>query len=177
AMFIGDTRGVIEKVLASEVEIGVVGAGEKDEKLTFIRFVTDKLVLIAPAQNEWFVSDVATLEELKRAPFIVREGGSGTRTVMQKKLKEAGLSADDLKIAMTMGSTAAVKTAVESGAGVSIVSERAIKNEVKLGLIRMMDIEGLELKRDFLIVHRKQKVLSPAAEALLQFLGERENII
>jgi DNA-binding transcriptional LysR family regulator len=171
-MIIGDTKAVLAKVLAGEVEIGVVGASERNDKLTFTRFLTDKLVLIAPAQNDWFASDVATLAELRKAPFIMREAGSGTRTIMQQKLKESNLSLDDLKIAMTVGSTNAVKMAVESGAGVSIVSEWAVRNELKLGLVKAMDIEGLELIRDFFIVHRKHKVLSPAAEALLQFLGE-----
>ncbi|MDD5093761.1 MAG: selenium metabolism-associated LysR family transcriptional regulator [Dehalococcoidia bacterium] len=172
-MAVGDTKSIADKVLASEVEVGVVGASEKNEKLTFARFVTDELVLIAPARNSWFAAEKATLEELKRVPFIAREIGSGTRTIAQQKLRESGLSVDDLNIAMTLGSTTAVKVAVESGAGVSIVSRRAVQHEIKLGLIKVMDIEGLELRRDFFVVHRKLKVLSPAAEALLQFLGEQ----
>ena len=169
---IDDTSGIIRKVLDNEVELGVVGATEKNEKLTFTPFFTDRLVLMVPAQNEWFAHDSATMSELIKAPFIMREGGSGTRMVMEAKLKEADVCADDLNIVMTLGSTAAVKRAVESGAGVSIMSERAVRNEMKLGLIRLMAIEGLELVRDFFIVHRKQKVLSPAAEAMLQFLKQ-----
>jgi len=171
-MVIGDTKAVLAKVLAGEVEIGVVGASETNDKLTFDRFLTDKLVLIAPAHNDWFASEAASLEELRKAPFIMREAGSGTRTIMHQKLKESNLSVDDLNVAMTVGSTNAVKMAVESGAGVSIVSEWAVRNELRLGLVKVMDIEGLELVRDFFIVHRKHKVLSPAAEALLQFLQE-----
>lgn len=169
-MIISDTKGIIKQVLDSEIELGVVGASEKNEKLIFSSFVTDKLVLITPVQNEWFASEMATVEELGKTPFIMREGGSGTRVVMQQKFTEASLSVNDLKIAMTLGSTTAVKMAVESGAGVSIISEQAVENEAKLGLIKKMSIEELELTRDFFIVHRKQKVLSPAAEALLQFL-------
>ncbi|PIU57777.1 MAG: LysR family transcriptional regulator, partial [Chloroflexi bacterium CG07_land_8_20_14_0_80_51_10] len=156
----------------NEVEIGVVGASEKSEKLVFTQFVNDKLVLIVPAKNNWFAGEVATLSELREAPFVMREWGSGTRTIMQQRLRETELGMDDLNVVMTLGSTTAVKRAVESGAGVSIASERAVQNEVKLGLIRAMNIDGLELVRDFFIVHRKQKVLSPAAEALLQFLGD-----
>jgi len=171
-MTISDTKGIIQKVLDNEVEIGVVGASEKSEKLVFTQFVNDKLVLIVPAKNNWFAGEVATLSELREAPFVMREWGSGTRTIMQQRLRETELGMDDLNVVMTLGSTTAVKRAVESGAGVSIASERAVQNEVKLGLIRAMNIDGLELVRDFFIVHRKQKVLSPAAEALLQFLGE-----
>ena len=154
------------------IEIGVVGASEKSDKLTFTRLASDKLTLIVPAENRWFAGEMATLDELKRAPFVMREAGSGTRSITQEKLRKADLSLDDLNIAMTLGSTTAVKRAVESCAGVSIVSERAVQHELKLGLIKAMDIEGVELTRDFFIVCRKQKILSPAAEALLQFLEE-----
>lgn len=171
-MTLDDTRGIIKRLLENGIEIGVVGASEKSDKLTFTRFASDKLALIVPAENRWFAGEMATLDELKRAPFVMREPGSGTRSITQEKLRKADLSLDDLNIAMTLGSTTAVKRSVESGAGVSIVSERAVQNEVKLGLIKVMDIEGVELTRDFFIVHRKGKVLSPAAEALLQFLEE-----
>jgi DNA-binding transcriptional LysR family regulator len=170
AMILDDTRGIIKRLLDNAIEIGVVGASEKSDKLTFTRFASDKLALIVPARNRWFAGETATLDELKKAPFVMRETGSGTRSITQQRLRKADLSLDDLNIAMTLGSTTAVKRAVESGAGVSIVSERAVQHEVKLGLIKSMDIEGLELTRDFFIVYRKGKVLSPAAQALLQFL-------
>ena len=75
---------------------------------------------------------------------------------------------------MRLGSTAAVKRAVERGAGVSIVSEKAIKNEIKLGTIKKIPIEDLELNRDFFIVHRRKSSHSPASKALLRFLEEKK---
>lgn len=171
-MLVGDTRGVIKKVIENEAEIGVVGASERNDKLTFTPFVTDRMVLIAPAENRWFASGKATLEELRKAPFIMREDGSGTRVMILERLREVDLNLDELNVAMTLGSTTAVKKAVEAGAGVGILSERAVENEVKLGLVRKVDIEGVELDRQFYLLHRKQKVLSPAGEALLQFLTE-----
>lgn len=167
AVEIGDTAGIVRRVLNNEVDLGVVGAGEKNEKLVFTRFVRDRLVVIAPPEG-WFSGDHLSLEELRKVPFVMRENGSGTRTVMERKLREKGI--ENLNVVMTLGSTEAVKRAVESGAGVSIVSERAIRNEVQLGRLRRMEIEGVDLRRDFFIVHRKQKVLSPAAGALLEFL-------
>lgn len=164
---IGDTAGILRRVLNNEVDLGVVGAGEKNEKLVFTRFVRDRLVVIAPSRG-WFDGEKLSPEEFRKMPFVMRESGSGTRTVMERKLREKGI--EDLNVVMILGSTEAVKRAVESGAGISIVSERAVRNEVQLGFLRAVEIEGIELQRDFFIVHRKQKVLSPAAGALLEFL-------
>ncbi len=169
-LIVGDTREITARVPHNELEIGVVGASEKSDQLVFDRFVTDNLVLAVPAHTDWFASDTVTLEALRQVPFVMREEGSGTRTIMERKLAEVGLGIEDLNIVMTLGSTAAVKGAVESGAGASIVSQRAVQNEIKLGVVKAIGIEGVELGRDFFVVHRKHKALSPAAEALLDFL-------
>jgi DNA-binding transcriptional LysR family regulator len=169
-LVVGDTKEIVQKVLDNEVELGVVGTKEKSDKLIFDSFTTEKLVLIIPAHSHWFTSASTTVEELKKVPYVLRESGSGTRTTIKRKLEEIGVKETDLNIVMRLGSTAAVKRAVESGAGVSIVSEKAITNEIKLGSIKKMPIEGLELDREFFVVHKRQRSHSPATKALLQFL-------
>ena len=103
-------------------------------------------------------------------PFVLREEGSGTRTVMENKLNEVGISPESFNVVMTLGSTESVKRAVQAGVGISIVSERAAQNELKLGLIEVASIRGIELSRDFYIVRRKHKVQSHAVEAFDNFL-------
>jgi Transcriptional regulator len=172
SLMITDTRGAIRKVMDNEAEIGAVGAKEQDEKLVFTKFATDRLVLITSSDSKWFKQDTATLEELKEAPFISRESGSGTRAIVKQGLKDMGMSEEELNIIIELGSTAAVKKAVECGAGVSIISERAVENEVKLDLLRKVMVRGLRFDRDFFLVHKRQKTLSPIASAFLQFLQE-----
>ena len=174
-LLIADTKEIVQKVLDNRVEIGVVGTKNKNDKLEFSDFITEKLILIAPHDCNWFEGESSTIEELKKAPFVLRESGSGTRAAMRQKLFEAGINETDLKIVMRLGSTAAVKKAVESGAGASIISEKAIENEIKLGLVKKIHIKGLELDRKFFIVCRKHSYRSPATEAFLKFLEKRKH--
>ena len=171
---ISDTQGVITKVLAHEVEIGFVGTRDKSDKLVFKSLATDKLVLIASADSTWLHQDSLSVEQLRGIPFILRESGSGTRITIKQKLLEKGITEEELTVVMRLGSTAAVKRAVESGLGVSFVSEKAIENEIRLGTIKTIPVKDLELDREFFIVHSGKKSHSPAAQALLQFLQERQ---
>jgi len=173
-LVIDDTKGIIEKVAHNEVELGLVGTREKSDKLVFETFTSERLVLISPASTKWFKHDPAKIEELKEVPFILRESGSGTRATVEHRLREAGIREENLTIVMRLGSTTAVKRAVESGAGVSFISEKAIENEIKLGTIKTIPFKDLELDRKFFIVYRRQKSLSPATQALLQFLKEKK---
>lgn len=174
-LVIGDTKEIVEKVTDAEVEIGVVGTRVKSDKLVFTGFTTEKLVLIAPANCSWLQGEVVTVEALKKVPFILRESGSGTRATVKQKLHEAGVREEDLNIVMMLGSTAAVKRAVESGVGVSLISERAIEKEIRLGLVRKIPVKDLALDREFFIVYRRGRSLSPATKALLQFLEEKKD--
>ncbi|MDY6835949.1 MAG: selenium metabolism-associated LysR family transcriptional regulator [Chloroflexota bacterium] len=174
-MLMSDTKEIIERVVDDEVDLGAVGATEKNEKLEFVKLATDKLVLIAPADDRCFQTESATLDEIHTMPFVLRESGSGTRASISKKLGERGGKSRNLNVVMTLGSTTAVIRAVECGAGVSIVSERAVEREVTLGLIRKIEIEGIDPNRDFFIVFRKQKVQSPAVRAFLDFLREESS--
>jgi len=171
---ISDTQGVITKVLAHEVEIGFVGTRDKSDKLVFKSLATDKLVLIASADSTWLHQDSLNVEQLRGIPFILRESGSGTRITIKQKLLEKGITEEELNVVMRLGSTAAVKRAVESGLGVSFVSEKAIENETRLGTIKTIPVKDLELDREFFIVHSGKKSHSPAAQALLQFLQEKK---
>ena len=172
-LVIGDTKEIIHKVLDNEVEIGFVGQREGSEKLVFHGFSTEKLVLIAPVDSPLPTHDQITVGELKKAPLILRESGSGTRGTVERRLRELGVKEADLNIVMRVGSTAAVKKAVESGAGVSIISERAIENEIKLGTIKKLPIKDLELHREFFTVYRRGRSHSPATKALLEFLEQK----
>jgi len=174
---ISDTQGVITRVLAHEVEIGFVGTLEKSDKLVFKSLAKDKLVLIASADSTWLHQDSPTVEQLRGLPFILRESGSGTRITIKQKLLEKGMTEEELTVVMRLGSTAAVKRAVESGLGVSFVSEKAIENEIRLGTIKTIPVKDLELDREFFIVHSGKKSHSPAAQALLQFLQGKKGYL
>ena len=175
SLFIGDSKDIVEKVLGNEVEIGVVGTKEReDSRLIYDSFTTDRLVLVCPATFSWFKNDVATIKELKNVPFVLREGGSGTRATVKIKLQKIGIKENDLDVVMRLGSTSAVKKAVESGAGVSLISERSIENEIKAGSLKKIPIKDIEFVREFFIIHKRQKSHSPATESLLQFLEDKK---
>lgn len=176
-LYVSDSQEVITKVLSQELELGFVGARDKNDKLVFKHFSYDKIVLIASSNNTYLGQNSLTSEQLKGMPFILRERGSGTRTTVAQKLREKGIKEEDLNVVMKLGSTAAVKRAVENGPGVSFVSEKAVANEMKLGTLKLVPVVDLDLNREFFIVFKRHKSHSPATEALLRFLEKNKGMI
>ncbi|MNJ64846.1 HTH-type transcriptional activator CmpR [compost metagenome] len=76
---------------------------------------------------------------------------------------------------MELGSTGAVKSAVEAGLGITIISPSSIKHEKALGLLDIVDIEDTEFKRQFYCIQLKSTVLPASAVTFLTFLREFNN--
>lgn len=171
AVEIHDTRAVIRRVLDGRVEIGVVGARMEDERLIFRELVADRLVVVAPTGSDWSGRGEVTLDELREAPFVLRERGSGTRHRFEEALGGAGVAPSELRVAAELGSTTAVKEAVKAGLGLSVLSSLAVRSDVEAGLLREIAVPRLgRLERSFLAVTDGERALSPLGEAFLDFL-------
>jgi DNA-binding transcriptional LysR family regulator len=168
---IGDSAGIVEEVLDGKVEIGFVGFKNADSRLSFDKIWQDEMVLTVPKNHPWSRRKFVELVDLRAQNFISREHGSGTLDSFRHLLARKRPSADELlNVAMELGSTAAVKEALISGCGVSIMSRTSIRRELANGILVAVPIRGLKMERDFYEVRYKQRPLSPVAQAFGKFL-------
>jgi len=168
---IGDSAGIVEEVLDGKVEIGFVGFKNADARLSFDKIWQDEMVLTVSKNHPWSRRKFVQLADLRTENFISREPGSGTldsfRHLVARKRRSA---AKLLNVAMELGSTAAVKEALISGCGVSILSRTSISRELADGILVAVPIRGLQMERDFYEVYYKQRPLSPVSLAFRKFV-------
>ena len=89
---------------------------------------------------------------------------------MEKLLHEHGMNADSLNIIAEVGSTTAVKQAIKAALGISLISARAVEEELRLRIFKKIAIRNARFPRTFFIVQDKKQTASPLCEALAQFL-------
>ena len=99
---------------------------------------------------------------------MLREEGSATRRAVEEGLGSFGVGPP--RVAMELGSNAAVAGAVAAGAGLGVVPERTV--EARPGLGRL-SVRGLRLSRPFVLAVERGRPLSPAAEAFVEICGEK----
>jgi DNA-binding transcriptional LysR family regulator len=171
---IGDSAGIVEEVLDGKVEIGFVGFKNADSRLSFDKIWQDEMVLTVSKNHPWSHRKFVQLVDLRSQNFISRERGSGTLDSFRQLMTRKRRSAEDLiHVAMELGSTAAVKEALISGCGVSIMSRTSIRRELADGILVDVPIRGLKMKRDFYEVYYKQRPLSPVSQAFRNFLKNK----
>lgn len=169
-MTISDTARITDAVLSGELCIGVVGARLDDSRLEVYPFQSDELVIAVPPRHPWARKRVVPLDDLRREPFILREQGSGTRTIMEARLEKEGLAPTDLQVAAVVGSSDAVRQTVKAGLGISILSSRALKDDIETGRISVLRISGVRIERHFYAVLLKGRSRSPLCRAFLDLI-------
>ncbi|MFH1148117.1 MAG: selenium metabolism-associated LysR family transcriptional regulator [Pseudomonadota bacterium] len=169
-LVLSDTMGIVEKILTGTIEAGVIGAGLDNDKLSFRPFVRDEMLVIVPAGHRWAARDSIEVEELKREPFILREPGSGTRMSSLGFLGRSGTEAENLNVAAEIGSTEAIRQAIKAGLGISILSRRAVEDDLKAGILNGLRVKGIDLWRQFYVAVLRNRTLSPATESFIDIL-------
>ena len=174
-LVIADTMNITNMVLEGSLELGVVGARMKNNKLEFDRLFDDELVLAISPNHQWSERSSISLDELADGPFIMREQGSGTRMIMLQILEQADFDLQRLNVVAEMGSTDAIRQAIKAEVGVSILSRRAIADELDFRKLLQVPIRELSFTRHFYLVTHKKRSRSPLGQAFVEFLVENRD--
>ena len=110
-------------------------------------------MLVARTGGPYSRTESITADELREIPLVLREGGSGTLEVIKAALGRAGIRIPQLNVVMRLGSTEGIKAFVRNSDAMAIVSVISVVDELRSGALRIVDIEGLTLSRDFVFVH------------------------
>ncbi|MBF0096632.1 MAG: LysR family transcriptional regulator [Magnetococcales bacterium] len=168
-MTVHNTSQVVRKLEDATIDLGMVEGPVVNNNLMVTRCKEDELVVILPPRSPLLQWQEIPLEQLAGVPFVSREEGSGTRAVVEAILAATKLPYGRLNLALELGSTEAVKVAVEGGVGFGIVSLTALNKELRLGTLVMRRIQGMHLMRQLNFIYPKQKFRSKAVEAFLHF--------
>ena len=151
-----DSDEVLQMVLNNQVEIGFIGKETLNMKILSEQLCEDKLVLAVYPGHYLAGQQSVTIDELAKEAFVIREHGSGTRAIFEEFLQQHnGNRLSQFNVICEMGSTEAVKEAILSGLGISILSIFAVKRELEQGLLIPVDVVECSMERHFYIIYRK----------------------
>jgi DNA-binding transcriptional LysR family regulator len=158
---------VYEDVLSNVVDMGLVAYPAKDPKLELVALRKDSLVLICHPQHPLAKSKSIKLSALAGQKFISFEPDIPTRKAIDKILKDHNVQ---VQTVMEFDNIETVKRAVEIEAGISIVPQATVIQEVAKQTLVEIRFEGVELYRPLAALYKKNKVLSPAMKQFLHIL-------
>jgi DNA-binding transcriptional LysR family regulator len=150
---IGDSKKILDKLQNHQIDAAIIGMKVESRLLKSNPVAVDSLVLVTPEDHPLVHTASADFSQLQQYDFVLREEGSGTRKMMERYLAEKGLSLEDLKVAVSIGSTESVIAAVEAGLGISFISKLAAMPAERAGRIKIVDTFDPYEREFYLVTH------------------------
>jgi DNA-binding transcriptional LysR family regulator len=162
---------VYEDVMGNVVDLGLVAYPTKDQKLEIFPLRKDPLVLISHPQHPLARNKMIKLKALSGQKFIGFEPDIPTRKALDKILKENNV---DVQHVMEFDNIETVKRAVEIDAGVAIVPQGTVLQEVAKQTLAQVSLDDGDFFRPLAAIYKKNKVLSPAMKQFLAILKDSQ---
>lgn len=167
------SQGVIDAVLAGELDVGVVTTvptrgglrPSVPAQLEVHKWVEDELMLIVPEHSALWRKRQFAWRDLALEPLVLFEAGSAVRALIDSRLEAEGIRPE---IVMELRSIEAIKQMVAEGIGAGFVSRYALAAP-KDGL---RATKG-PIRRQLSVVWRTDRTLGSATRAFLELMLDR----
>jgi LysR family transcriptional regulator, transcriptional activator of the cysJI operon len=161
-----DNTSVIEQqILEDRLDLGLVEGPIYSPHMREEKLSDDNLVIICGPGHPFWNQPKIKIAELVGKAFIIREPGSGTRNIFERLMNEAGAN---WKIAGVYNNTEAIKYAIRGNLGLAVVPYISVEEEISRGLVREIEVKGLNLKRKFNLVYHRDKFFTHAIHTFIR---------
>jgi DNA-binding transcriptional LysR family regulator len=166
---IGNTAQVAAAIQTGTAELGFVEGEVLNPLLVSRPIARDKMVVVVGSGHPWADRKALDVAEIAGAEWVLREAGSGTRSIFEQALAGFGVPLNDLRVAMELPSNEAVRAAVEAGLGATAISASVAAPAIEAGLLHVVSLKLPD--RNFYELHHSERYYTRAAEALIDIIA------
>jgi DNA-binding transcriptional LysR family regulator len=166
---IANTEIVAQLVHDGAADIGFVEGEIDDAALSRRRIEGDTLIVVVSPRHPWAKLRKLDPKMLTQTEWVLRESGSGTRSMFDAAIRKYGLKLSDLKVRLELPSNEAIRSTVEAGQYATAISNLVVAQALQSGTLHRVPLELPA--RPFFILHHQDRHFGKAATALLNTLG------
>lgn len=171
--YVSNTRAIEQKLLRSELDVGIVEGEIYSPDLHVLPIVDDRLVLAVGKEHPFYLKKVLHVQDLEQEQFAMREQGSGTRQLFEDYATRHQISFQTVWEANSPGT---LLNAVLYDGVLSVMSLRLMYHEIRNDSIHVFQNENGEWNRKFKLVYHKNKFLTPVVHELERILHSYRNV-
>jgi DNA-binding transcriptional LysR family regulator len=171
-LVVANSEAIEIRVAEHTLDIGFIESPSHQPNLETETCCDDELQVICFPKFPLTKFKELTPQQLVDYPYVSREPGSGTREFTDAYLRKAGISGDQMKMVMEMGSPIAVNGVVETGLGFAIASVSSVRKAQRLGDLVAIPLKP-RLTRALSMVYPKEKFRSRLVTAFVEFASSK----
>src|SRR3954454_21217684 len=160
-------RRVYELVETDQVDLGLVSYPRSSRTIKATTWREEPMVVVCAPSNRLASQPSISAQDLKGVDVIGFDADLEIRSEIDRALAAHGV---EVRVTMEFDNTETIKRAVEIDAGVSLLPEPTIAQEVAAGALVARPIAGIDLKRPIGIIQRRGKELGKTARRFMQLL-------
>ena len=164
---IASTGEILDRLLAGQVQLALVGDAEADERVRLEPFIKDEIVGVARPGLLTLRDGRVRPAELAGQTLLVREARSSTRRVSDRALAAARIWPARV---WELDSSEAIKRAAREGLGVAFLSRYAVVEEIDRGELEPFRLPGSPLVRDLHVARLARRPFSPSERGFVETL-------
>lgn len=168
----GITTEVVSSLLGRGADLGFIEGelpANPNENIGQVVLQPIALYVVVGSEHAWRMRETLPIELLHEQPFITRQIGSRTRTWLDATLARYGVKP---RIVGEFDNPEAIKQAVLSNIGVTILPDYAVRHEVSQRMLYALPLDGITLVRQMSLVWDKRQQFNPITRAFLVYLRE-----
>jgi LysR family transcriptional regulator, low CO2-responsive transcriptional regulator len=166
ALHVGRRQTLLERLAGNIDDLYILVNVPTDTDIVVQRILPNALVPFARADHPLARERGIPFARFAQEPFLIRESGSGTRMAVEQAFARHGISP---RIRMELGNDEAIKEAVLSGVGVSILFRHSLGFDADVGHLAALDVEGFPLESYWHFIYPVGKQLSFVAQSFMDF--------
>jgi DNA-binding transcriptional LysR family regulator len=167
-IYIGNRSDIVSSLRDFEADIALMGRPPEDFGITSESIGPHPYIVIAPPNHPFASKSRIAKKQLANQIFILREEGSGARSMFEYFFGGVTLQTDKVKIEIASNET--IKQAVMAGLGLALISAHTVEAELSAGRLASLNIEGLPIVQKWYVMHHSDRVLTPAGSAMWNFM-------
>lgn len=145
---------VVRKIMEEKGSIGFIVSTVQNPDLICKHIYTDKVYLVCT--SKFYKENTITLEKLKSLKLITLTNNFSSQRIINQALKNAGHDISDFNVLMNLDSTESVKASVIANLGFAFLPYMAIKKEIYLKQLKIIDIPDFQVHYDLHMVYKKK---------------------
>lgn len=157
SVYIENTRILEDRLIHNELDIAFIEGIIFNDKIVTEPILEDSLQLIFNKDHPFGKKDTIRIEDLYDQAFIMREAGSGTRSIFENLMNSHDIP---LHIIWESYSASAIIDAVKHNLGIAVISTRYMKNNFDTDLIQACPIKDMPMHRFFYLCYNRYHPVS-----------------
>jgi DNA-binding transcriptional LysR family regulator len=165
----GHTGVTVGRVLAGEVDLGIVTLPVDADRIRVTEIGRDELVAIVHSTHPWGERRRVHAADFASEPLIVYDRESRTTEMLMRYLLEEGVFP---RVTIEADHVAVVKELVREGVGVAVLPAWSVRNEVARGELRALAVGAQGLTRAWCLAALENGAQPAALKALARLCAE-----